>query len=67
MIASDLFHLADTLEVRAGLRQPFSLAEMKAAAALLRSVAAKVDTMESQAIPRTKRWPVIDGGGGTAA
>jgi hypothetical protein len=62
MTSDDLLNMADTMEMRARLDQPLSIAELRATAAVLRVLGKQVASMESHPIPPSKRWPVIDGG-----
>ncbi len=74
MIASDLRNLATMLDDRAkafivstGAQIPLAPSEMRAMAAHLRSLANRAEALENLPVPRARRWPVIDGGGGSAA
>ncbi len=67
MIASDLRNLAATLDTQADTFMPAGVAQMRAMAAHLRSLANRAEALENLPVPRAKRWPVIDGGGGSAA
>ncbi len=67
MIASDLRNLAATLDTQADAFTSAGVAQMRAMAAQHRSLANRAEALENLPVPRAKRWPVIDGGGGSAA